>query len=266
MNDLVKFAGSALPANPQALVSGLGNVASSLQVSSGGVPFLRLLRTGLYAYGAEKIEPQPGSQWAVNPYSIEHGWSCWIDGELMGEVLVAFNQPLPAQNTLQDYGGEWRMCVSMQLQCLNGEDQGLAVVFKGTSVGLRNAVKALIQALVSQIAADPVNYVPVVELETDSYPHKKYGEIFVPILNVMRWVSMGGPTEQPDAEVPPTTAAEVEHDAESPPREGAEPETPQEAAPAPRGRPRRAGKKAAAAEGNGQSQPRQRRQRRAAVE
>src|SRR5690606_14194332 len=34
--------------------------------------------------------------------------------------------------------------------------------------------------------------VPVVRLEVDSYNHKKYGEVFTPVLEIVRWISFNG--------------------------------------------------------------------------
>lgn len=221
MNDLVKFQGGGLPANPEDLVAGLENVGQSLQASSGGIPFLRLLKSGVYAYGPENIEPEEGSEWAVNPYSLMHGWACWGDGELLDERMVPANQHAPAQSDLPNLGHEWAQQVSMQLQCMNGEDEGQVVLYKGTALGLRNAVKELINGLITQIKADPQNIVPVVELEADSYQHKKHGQIFYPVLEVARWVSIADGTTveaiedsgqaEPEApETPPATDAAPE--------------------------------------------------------
>lgn len=204
--ELVKFNAAGLPANPEDLVKGLQNVVSNVQ-AGGGTPFLRLLRSGLWVYGAENIEVQEGSQWAVNPASLQHGWACWGDGELLGEAMVPFNQPLPAKNTLPDYGEDWSQQLAVQLQCLTGEDVGVQVLYKGTSLGLRTAIRELISALIGQLQRDPANCVPVVRLEVDSYTHKKYGEVFTPVLEIVRWISFSGEpakTASDDrAELPP---------------------------------------------------------------
>lgn len=190
-NDLVKFSAGGLPANPEDLVKGLQNVASAVQ-TAGGVPFLRLLKSGYWVYGAENIEVQDGSLWAVNPASIQHGWACWGDSELLGESMAPFNQPAPPRNTLPDYGEEWSQQLSVQLQCMSGEDTGVNVLYKGTSLGLRNAVRELINELIDQLQRDPVNCVPVIKLEVDSYKHKKWGEVFTPVLEVVKWISFSG--------------------------------------------------------------------------
>ena len=201
MNDLVKFGGASLPANPEELAKGLSNVGANLQANTGGVPFLRLMRTGIFVYGQENIEVEEGSHWAINPYSIQHGFACWGDGELLGESMVPFSQQPPPQNELPDYGEKWGQQVSLQMQCLDGEDTGVNVLYKGTSVGMRNAIKTLIDQIINQAAHDPKHVVPVVTLESDSYKHKKYGDIFYPVLTIDKWISIdSGETNSNDAE------------------------------------------------------------------
>ena len=73
---------------------------------------------------------------------------------------------------------------------IGAEDEGVQVLYKGTSTGLRNAVKKLIDEIIAQAQHDANHIVPVVELECDSYQHKKYGEIFFPVLEVKRWISI----------------------------------------------------------------------------
>lgn len=191
MGDLVKFSGG-LPANPDDLVSGLQNVSAVVKGGTGGVPFIRLLKSGVFAYGAENIEPEDGSEWAVNPYSLEHGFACWGDGELLDERMVPFSEPPPNRAELPDYGHDWNQQIAMHLQCMNGEDEGVTVLYKGTSTGLRNAFRNLVDAMLAQLKHDKTNYVPVITLDVDSYQHKKYGEIFVPIFDLVKWVSMDG--------------------------------------------------------------------------
>ena len=191
MGELAKFSGG-MPANPDDLVQGLQNVSAVVKGGTGGVPYLRLLKSGVFAFGAENIEPEDGSEWAVNPYSLHHGFACWGDGELVDERMVAFTEPPPNKAELPDYGYDWNQQIAMHLQCVSGEDEGTTVLYKGTSTGLRNAFRDLVEAMLARLKKDQVNYVPVITLDVDSYQHKKYGEIFVPIFDIVKWVSMDG--------------------------------------------------------------------------
>ncbi len=220
MNDLVKFAGG-LPIKPEDLEAGLQNVQSSIQGGTGGMPFLRLLKAGYFVYGAENIEVEPGSEWAINPYSLMHGYACWAPGELLDERMVPFTQQPPNKAELPDLGQSWDQQVAMQLACVSGEDAGVNVLYKGTSTGLRNASKELINSIIAQLQTDKEHVVPVVELETDSYNHKQYGQIFYPILTIKKWTTIDGDAE-PEGKVTDQSATSDP----APESETAEAETP----------------------------------------
>jgi len=191
MTDIVRFTeDDQLPATADDLIAGLQRVTSAMQSVAGGVPYLRLLRSGVFAYGPENVEPEPESIWAINPYSITHGFACWGDGELLGERMVPFNQTPPNRGELPDYGFEWDQQFGMQLQCVTGEDKDTVVLYRGTSTGLRNASKKLIDQIIAQAQRDPQHLVPAVRLEVDSYHHKKYGEIYFPVLDIHDWLSI----------------------------------------------------------------------------
>lgn len=206
--ELATFGNTGVPANPDDLVSGLQSVTAGIS-SSGTNMLMRLLKTGVYAYGQENIEPEAGSLWAINPYSIQHGFACWAPGELLGEAMVPFNQMPPAINTLPDYGHSWDQQISMQMKCMTGEDKGTEVTYKGTSVGYRNAAKAIINDIIAQASNDPDHIVPVVDLEVDSYKHKDYGQVFVPVLEIQEWVSIADGSEA-ESEEPEPEAAKAE--------------------------------------------------------
>jgi len=200
MNEMSNTFNAGLPTSPDELLAGLQDVNAAIK-TTGGVPFMRLLKSGAFAYGPESIEPELGSLWAVNPYSIAHGFVCWGDGSLLDERMVPFNHPPPQADTLPNLGFPWDAQVAVTLQCMSGEDEGVSVLYKGSSTGFRSAVKGLINELMTKLASDKVNIVPVITLEVDSYQHKKYGEVFTPLLNVHEWVSMDGissATDSPD--------------------------------------------------------------------
>lgn len=191
MPDIAPTKPGGLPASPDALVAGLANLAANVQ-TGGGTPYLRLLKSGAYVYGPENIEIEEGSLWAVNPFSIQHGFACWSDGELLGEQMFPFNAQLPNPDTLPDYGDEWKPQISAHLKCLNGEDEGVEVLYKSTSLGLRTAMKDLINAIIAKAGEDPEHLVPVISLNVGSYHHKKYGEVFYPEFEIVDWIGMDG--------------------------------------------------------------------------
>lgn len=192
--ELQKFTGN-LPVDPSQLEAGLTNVQANIQGAQGGIPFLRLLKSGRWVYGAENIELEEASEWAINPYSIQHGYACWGEGELLDERMVPMNQPPPPQADLPDLGQPWSQQVAFLAQCMTGEDEGQVVLYKTTATGGRNAVKELLNALITQLGKTQEQIVPVVDFQEDSYNHKKHGEIFYPVLDIRDWITMDGVAE-----------------------------------------------------------------------
>jgi hypothetical protein len=190
------------------LKQGLQNVQSNIRVA-GGEPILRMGRDGIWIYGADNVEVEDGSTWAINPMSLTHGFICWKvipEGskekpELLGEETRSMFQPLPNKDSLPDYGHPWAEVLSVQLKCVSGEDEGEQVLYKTSSTGGLRAMKELIGSIMEAIDKHPETPVPVVVLESDSYPHKQYGKTYFPVINIQSWVSMEGvEAEAPAAE------------------------------------------------------------------
>lgn len=191
----------------QGLKQGLQNVQASLPATMTDA-LLRMGKDGIWVYGAENIEVEEGSLWAVNPMSIRHGYACWTNydvkekkkNELLGEVMVSAGQPKPLRTDLQDLGWSWSDQISFSLKCLNGEDKGMQVLYKTTSVGGINATGKVLEALIAQLDKDPEHPVPVLELGNDHYDHKQYGKTYVPIMTVKRWEALTD--AMPDLDAP----------------------------------------------------------------
>lgn len=233
MNSIVsRSAASSAIASLSSLKTGLQNVSSTLK-ASGGVPILRMLKDGGWVYGPENIEVEEGALWAVNIYSLQHGWVSWTDkpgnasNEIVGEVMVPMTSPLPPETELRDTGWSWSQQLSVELQCLNGTDIGEVVQYKVTSVGGMNALKTLISAIMAQLDSNPDRPIPVVALANGSYSHKKYGKVYTPDFDVRKWVELT--EESPD--VSDETEAE-EPKAKASGRRGSVPSTKAEPEPA----------------------------------
>jgi hypothetical protein len=188
------------------LKANLQNVATSI-VTPGGDFLLRLVQ-GAWVYGAENVEVEDGSEWAVNPLSLQHGYVAWSDykkkkNEILAEVMVPAGQPLPHINELRevkdDEGNvcEYKHQIGFQLQCLTGADAGEQVLYKPTSIGGLNACKDLLNAIIEQLDKDIENPVAVLTLEVDSYIHKVYGKTMVPVLTIVDWVPLDDAIKAP---------------------------------------------------------------------
>lgn len=199
MNDIVKAAGTALSTDVASkLLKGIGESRASTP-KAGGEPLLRMLRSGEWVYGQEDTEVLEGSLWAVNPLSIQHGWSCWTNydpkekkkNELLGEAMGPIYESKPDRPEPIN-GYPFKEQRSFSLKCMNGDDEGVEVVHKLSSVGGMRAFDGLLADMQAQLRDNPAFPCPVIELEVDSYQHKQWGKTYVPIYKLQGWCDMAG--------------------------------------------------------------------------
>jgi hypothetical protein len=147
---------------------------------------------------------------------------------------------------------EWTQNFSVAMRCLNGEDAGIEFEYSANSFGMKKAFDELVSLFKAQLDLDPTRIIPVVSLESESYRHPTWGQIFEPIFNVLRWVNESelpafdtAPAAQPAAAAPTPQQQPA-----APTPQQQQPEPAQAAAPPPRrgrGRPAAAQPAAAAA-------------------
>lgn len=201
MNDVVKRGSTALGGSmadyAKKLATGIQESRQQTVIAGGGKDLLRLLKSGEWVFGATNEEVQEGSSWIVNIMTLGHGWACWVEGvgnnknELAGEMMSPMTDPKPMRpppigdTPYQEQ--RW-----FELKCMDGDDEGKEVLHKTGSVGGMRAVDGLLADIFKQLASNPDYAFPVIQLESDSYQHTKWGKIYVPILNIVGWANMDG--------------------------------------------------------------------------
>lgn len=232
MNEVVKFKSAGLPA---ASLGQFQRQAQQLlqqtrdQLDVGGSSFLRLNKNdGLWVYGQDKIEIEPGSLWAVNIMSLQHGLIAWPPGESplkqplksMRYIFDTTQAPIDASliGRQSTNGGAWESCIAFELLCVGGtdpnytyDDEGETLEYQQNSDGGKRAFDALCVAIMKQIGTDPANCVPVIELKSESYQHQKWGKQYKPVFEIVRWVGLAGPAN----DTAPISPPEADHDAEA---------------------------------------------------
>jgi hypothetical protein len=197
VSNLVAFKQAGLPA-VSSLSSAL-RVAAQSAAPAGGTVILKMDRTGHWVFGADQDEVEPGSKWAVNPYSFVHGFIAWGDGQVLGEKMAPMTEPLPEVEAAPPGASKgWEMQIGFSLKCISGEDAGMEARYTATSVGGKRSVQELALAVAEQADKDSSKIVAVVTLGKDHYQHKSYGRIYTPVFDVQEWVGMNGPEAQAD--------------------------------------------------------------------
>jgi hypothetical protein len=185
------------------LRSGIADSRANTEITGGGgKPLLRLLKSGQWVYGQTDEPVQEGSEWAINPLTVQHGWVCWSDypgntkNKRLGAALTPITQKKPGRPIDID-GFPWNDLWVFELACISGEDKGVEVTYNANSGGGKKAADAYLASLQRQIEVDPTRLVAIVQLEAASYQHVKYGQIFNPVLDIVEWVDMDGNRGQP---------------------------------------------------------------------
>jgi hypothetical protein len=175
----------------------LTNASMSIPAVGGDRPFLKMDKgDGTWVYGQEETEVEPGSRWAVNPLSLQHGYIAWKDDNtgVEDEVMMPINRQLPPEASLKTVSTRtgWQRQQSVDLVCISGEDEGTVVQYKQSSVGAMKLFAALTNAILSRVEKGLDDYVPIIVMKAQDYKHKKYGRIYNPIFDIVEWRSMAG--------------------------------------------------------------------------
>jgi len=161
----------------------------SIQIAS-GLPYLGLDKAGSWKYGQDAVEPEHGSYWAMDLPTARWGHIAWVDGKPAGEFMTSISESRKTHAEL-DAGLPWQDQVSIEMLCVSGEEKGTRVLFKTSSVGGVKAFMAYKDACKREIPRDPSKPIAVVQLETTTYHHAKYGKISNPVFKVCGWATMG---------------------------------------------------------------------------
>jgi hypothetical protein len=170
---------------------------------------------GRYPYGQHNERLEIGTRVIVDMPTLQVGWVKWQDGNPvdahMGNVNEGY-QP-PKRPTLGDWNeedpddrhtdaweqdektGEYRDCwqfnnsVVMRELGTTGDDEGL-FTFVTSSRGGISAIGMISKKYGRKIRED-AEALPIVELNTDSYPHreKKFGDIDIPVFDIVGWAT-----------------------------------------------------------------------------
>lgn len=196
-----------------ALRTGLANVRAKMP-EAGGKGILRMLQeTDGWVFGQEDNALPLGTEVAVNPLSIRHGYVCWTDrakgegkNELLAERLYPISQPAPAMHELENMEDpktgvpcQWKDALVMEMKVLTGKFTGTEVAYKPTSVGGMNASRTVLDAILDKLDEGTEFVCPVLELSQDNYKHASYGKTYVPEFKVVGWMDLEGNDEDGDA-------------------------------------------------------------------
>jgi hypothetical protein len=201
INQIALFAQGGLPSvDMNSFKQSIKAAATALKQSTTNMPYLRMGKDGMWAYGADMVEVEKGSLWAINPFSMEMGFIAWgekntkDDGVIMGHkmALIADGEAAAVQRgSLPEVGAPWTPCVAFNAMRITGEDEGTMVKYEANSLSGREAFASVLGLVSKAVVSNDDKVVPIITLESTHYIHKKHGKIYTPIFNVKRMVMPG---------------------------------------------------------------------------
>lgn len=176
-----------IPFDPSKLATALRQVSREAAPMAS---FLKMDKTGVWVFGIETEELEDGAEFYVNPAGFQHGYICWAEAgsEKLGELIAPITDVLPDSGPVPGGGRGWEFQLGMHLRG-TGKDS-TTMIYRSSSVGGKRAIATVADMISRRLNEDSKEMVPVVTLDSDSYKHKQYGKIFVPVIEIVRWVSM----------------------------------------------------------------------------
>ena len=164
--------------------------AAANEMGNNFLPIVKMTKVGQWVSGPDE-EPLEDHEAAFAMHTFSHGFVCWKDGDVVDEkmVLVASGELRPLIDELPDHGpyendnDGWVGTASIQLRLLKTDEEFL---YRPSSRGGLNALAGLARKYANTRQSQP-GVVPIVRLESKSYAHRQFGEIFNPVLRVLDW-------------------------------------------------------------------------------
>lgn len=198
MSNALTTTSSGFLASSDDAYAALADAASDMGGGAGGGIYMKFNgNDGIFTYGASGDELPLRSQLAFNPLSLERGWICWKDEEVVDEQMVPFLTGRPAaKHELADHGPYEDKQDGWQEQSIVGfkmtEEPFNELIFKATGISKRNAVSRLVQDFVRSYKANP-GLVPIVEVDEVEFESKAKGargaKKHAPTFKIVAWVS-----------------------------------------------------------------------------
>lgn len=153
--------------------------------------------SGEFTYGAEAEELPLGTRLAVDMNSFRRGFICWVEEEVVEEVMIrVVDGKPPEKHELTDHGpyvktedrtDGWSEQAAVTLRDIA---TGKEFTFKHSSLSALRALGTLLKDFAKDYKNHP-GELPIVELDTSSFipKNKKFGKKYSPKFNIVEWSS-----------------------------------------------------------------------------
>ena len=169
-------------------------------VNEGGANFGKLLKfiKGQYFIGEEEVEI--GTQYAALMFEERRGWVKFVDGKPVDYRigLVRDGYVPPSRESLGDNdpaywptnkrGEPQDIWVKQAYLPILDTESGEMLCFVTGSQGGGQALRGTMDRYRSKAHTSEV---PIISLQSDSYPHDTYGRVFIPVFQIVGWHDLG---------------------------------------------------------------------------
>jgi hypothetical protein len=201
-NDVAPAKPSLPPALVQKIAEGLARAYGGTDHAQRlGLPLLKMNKNdGSWSFGVENNEVQPGAHLLVDTGSFKHGLVVWSDSKIVHEEMVeGWEAPPPIPLQPHPTGQPYKRQSQVKLRILDGEDEGLELLYKISSDGGNERLAELGRQAGARIGlyaeTSPYLY-PVIQLDSDWYKNKNHGSnTYKPIFRLVGWADAEGNLE-----------------------------------------------------------------------
>lgn len=200
--DLTKFfAGHQMPSREKLTEALAGFSAGKAALM--GKALLRLTKQGKWVFGADSEPFDDNVELIASPASLSSGYIAWYQGKPEGEQMQPLSMgPVDASKLgpvnsgsippgqKKPSGRGWETQVSVEL--ITRGDTPLQLIYKTPSLGGMRQLLTFAGEVAFAMSENPKRAYPIVKLNTDSYIHKEYGEVFTPVLEIIGWLDEQG--------------------------------------------------------------------------
>ncbi len=164
-----------------------------------GTPFLKFIK-GVYQFGTDNEMLQLGTHLVPHMGELKAGFLKWKDGVPETEVMarIADGKPIPRREDLGDDDRDawekdpngvpqdpWQMINTLPMK---DPETGQEHVF---TTGSRGGIGAIGKLCVAYARQRQKGKLPIIELGSDSYRHRTYGDVSFPTFKIVAWQSEG---------------------------------------------------------------------------
>ena len=147
---------------------------------------------GKITFGRDGVELSPDSEWVLDIDSIKKGFSKFKGMGEVPKVMVDFVDPMPSQKRLRETDDDrefsWKVTYRLPFLCTSKQHKGVLGVLDGSTKGIVNVAKHLLDAINGRLDESSDEIFPRVKFSARDYPLKRFNRRnFEIVIEIVGW-------------------------------------------------------------------------------